>query len=43
MRQIRSVRNIVVHNYGSVDAETLWEIIEKDIPELKEYCEKELS
>ena len=42
-RQIRSVRNIVVHNYGSVDAETLWEIIQKDIPELKEYCTKELQ
>ena len=38
-RQIRAVRNIVAHHYGIVDASTLWEIIHKDIPELKAFCE----
>lgn len=37
-RQIRAMRNIVAHNYGSVDAETSWEIITSDIPMLKEFC-----
>lgn len=37
-RQIRSMRNIVAHHYGVVDAETLWETIISDIPSLKAYC-----
>ena len=31
-------RNIVAHNYGTVDSETTWEILTEDIPALKEYC-----
>ena len=38
-RQIRSMRNIVAHHYGSVDVETLWDTIKNDIPSLREYCE----
>ena len=38
-RQIRSMRNIVVHHYGIVDAETLWDTIIDDIPKLKKFCE----
>ena len=37
-RQIKAMRNIVAHSYGSVDAETTWEIIVDDIPKLKTYC-----
>ena len=39
-RQIRSMRNIVAHHYGSIDAETLWDTITDDIPGLKRYCEQ---
>ena len=42
-KQIKAVRNIVAHSYGTVDAETLWEIVQKDIPELASFCEKELD
>lgn len=38
-RQIRSMKNIVVHHYGSVDAGTIWETIKEDIPDLKKFCE----
>ena len=38
-RQIKAMRNIVAHSYGTVDPETTWEIITHDIPTLKEYCE----
>ena len=41
--QIKAVRNIVAHSYGTVDAETLWEIIQEDIPDLKCFCDKELN
>ena len=37
-RQIKAMRNIVAHSYGSVDPETTWEIIMEDIPVLKKYC-----
>ena len=38
-RQIKAMRNIVAHSYGTVDPETTWEIITDDIPSLKKYCE----
>lgn len=38
-RQIRAMRNIVAHSYGSVDPEVTWEIITDDIPKLKKYCQ----
>ncbi len=37
-RQIKAMRNIVAHSYGTVDPETTWEIITDDIPTLKAYC-----
>lgn len=42
-RQIKSLRNIIAHNYGAVDAETAWEIVETDIPSLRAFCESVLS
>ena len=38
-RQIKAMRNIVAHSYGSVDPETTWEIITSDIPDSKRYCQ----
>ena len=38
-RQIKAMRNIVAHSYGSVAPETTWEIITSDIPDLKRYCQ----
>lgn len=36
--QIKALRNIMAHRYGSIDPEILWETIEEDIPTLTEYC-----
>ena len=33
--QIIGMRNVFVHEYFGVDATVVWEIIKKDIPELK--------
>ena len=41
--QIKALRNIVAHNYGTLDKEILWETLEQDIPELSEYCSQILS
>lgn len=37
-RQIKAMRNIVAHSYGTVDPETTWEIMTDDIPNLRQYC-----
>ena len=37
-RQIKAMRNIVAHRYGTVDPEITWEIMQDDIPALKQYC-----
>lgn len=39
-RQIKALRNIIAHNYGSVDADTAWEIVHEDISALRSYCEE---
>ena len=36
--QIKALRNLIAHNYGKIDDESLWETITSDIPKLKEYC-----
>ena len=38
--QMKAMRNVVAHDYGSIDAEILWGTVENDIPALKEYCGK---
>ncbi len=37
-RQIKAMRNIVAHSYGTVNPEVTWEIVQDDIPILKKYC-----
>lgn len=39
-RQIKAMRNIVAHSYGTVDPETSWEIITDDIPTLKSIAKR---
>ena len=36
--QIKALRNVVAHNYGKIDKETLWETLLNDIPDLNDYC-----
>ena len=36
--QIKALRNVVAHNYGKIDKETLWETLLGDIPDLNDYC-----
>ena len=33
--QIISMRNLLVHAYFSVDAEEVWSVVERDLPDLK--------
>lgn len=42
-RQIKALRNIVAHKYGTIDAEMLWDILKEDVPKLRQYCEEILA
>ena len=42
-RRISDFRNVLIHEYFAVDPLLIWEILEKDISELKEKIEKLLE
>ena len=35
---IKSMRNILAHDYGNADREAIWDSIEHDFPELERFC-----
>ncbi len=35
-REIAAFRNVLVHNYLGIDLETVWTVIQRDIPSLKQ-------
>ena len=41
--QIKGMRNIVVHGYGSIELKVVWKTVLEDIPELEVFCRKQLS
>ena len=42
-RQIKGMRNIVAHHYGSIRLEIVWNTVQKDIPLLKEFCLNQIN
>ena len=38
-RKITAFRNILVHDYLGIDLETIWDITQRDVPELKRAVE----
>ncbi len=40
--QIQGLRNVVAHEYGKIDLESLWETITEDIPQLCEFCSEQV-
>ena len=41
--KVKRFRNIIAHNYFGIDAEEVWQIIQKHIPELKNQIETILN
>ena len=42
-RSIAAFRNVVVHDYLGVDLKQAWDIVERDLPELKQHIEMMLA
>lgn len=42
-RRISDFRNVLIHEYFAIDPQLVWEILEKDIPQLKKEIGKLLS
>ena len=40
---IKGMRNIIVHGYGNVDLDVLWETATVNNPELKAFCDVQLG
>ena len=41
--QIRGMRNIVAHHYGSINLAMVWNTVLHDIPRLKAFCTERLN
>lgn len=41
-KEIRGMRNVVVHHYGDIEVDILWNTSIEDIKIIKEFCIKEL-
>lgn len=41
--QIQGLRNVVAHEYGKIDTESLWETVTEDIPRLCEFCSEQIE
>ena len=40
---IKSLRNIIAHDYGAIRLSILWNIASEDIPALRAFCEAHLN
>jgi uncharacterized protein with HEPN domain len=34
-RRIAAFRNVLVHDYLGIDMETIWDVVQRDVPELR--------
>ena len=39
--QIRGMRNLFAHNYGGMDADTIWQTLIEDVPVIETFCKKQ--
>ena len=42
-RAMKGLRNLIVHDYGNINLEIIWDTITKDIPLLQGFCEMKIE
>ena len=42
-KNIAGMRDIVVHNYETIDKTILWDVVDKEIDKIKDFCKKILN
>ena len=42
-KELKAMRNLFAHNYGSMDIEKIWDTAINDIPILKDFCERQIN
>lgn len=42
-KNIVGTRNIIVHDYGTISNEKIWNTIKQDIPMLRDFCARQIS
>ena len=42
-KQIKGMRNVVAHKYGTFDFDVLWETVTENIPELRDFCVNKIN
>lgn len=42
-REIINLRNVIVHGYATIENETIWGVLQNDLPTLREQVEKLLG
>lgn len=40
---MRGMRNHFAHGYSSMDYQTIWDVVQTNIPQLQEFCEKTID
>ena len=40
---IKAMRNLFAHNYGQMNLSVIWSTATENIPQLKAFCEAEIS
>ena len=41
--QMKGMRNIIAHHYGSISLEIVWNTVKNDVPPLKAFCINQLN
>ena len=42
-RNIKGMRDVVAHGYGTIDLDKVWTVVSQEITPLREYCESILA
>lgn len=39
-RNLKQLRNVIAHRYGSIQYDVIWDIVQNDVPEIEKFCKK---